>query len=139
MPRSERVVVDTNVALSALVFVGGTTARIRAAWLSGEIVPLVSRSTAAELILALSYPKFALSPEAQQELLSDYLPYSKVVKIPSPPPVTPNCRDPRDVPFLELAIAGRATTLVTGDRDLVELRDDVSFAIRSPAEFVATL
>lgn len=141
MPRSDRriVVIDTNVALSALIFVGETTARIRAAWRSGRLIPLVSASTVAELILALTYPKFALTPDEQREMLSDYLPYCRVVRIPSPPPATPRRRDPRDVPFLELAIAGKASALVTGDRDLLALRDKVTFAIRTPAKFVADL
>jgi len=45
----------------------------------------------------------------------------QVVRIPSPPPATPACRDLFDLPFVHLAIAGRASALVSGDRDLLAL------------------
>ena len=68
-----RVVIDTNVVLSALVFGKGTTARLRAAWQGGHCLPLVSTATAQELVRVLAYPKFRLDPQEQQELLADYL------------------------------------------------------------------
>jgi predicted nucleic acid-binding protein len=37
-----QVVLDTNVVLSALVFGGGTPARVRAGWQTGRFVPLAS-------------------------------------------------------------------------------------------------
>jgi predicted nucleic acid-binding protein len=39
----------------------------------------------------------------------------------SEPPVVPDCRDPKDRPFLELASFARADALVTGDADLLAL------------------
>ena len=69
----------------------------------------------------LAYPKFRLEAHEQEELLADYLPYALAVRIPSPPPAVPDCRDPLDVPFLHLALAGEAQVLVTGDRDLLML------------------
>jgi predicted nucleic acid-binding protein len=39
--------------------------------------------------------------------------------MPAKPPKTPACRDPFDLPFLHLPIAGKADYLVTGDRDLL--------------------
>ena len=115
-----RVVLDTNVVLSAVVF-GGQPARLRVAWQAGRLVPLASRVTAREFLRVLSYPKFALSAEEQAELVADYMPWVQVVDIPDPPPATPACRDPFDRPFLELARAGRAIALVTGDRDLLSV------------------
>ena len=69
----------------------------------------------------LGYPKFALSVREQEDLLADYLPFCTTVKVPVPPPRTPACRDAFDIPFLELAIAGGADFLVTGDLDLLTL------------------
>ena len=66
-----RVALDTNVALSALVFGKGSTARLRAAWQGGHFLPLVSTATAQELVRVLTYPKFRLSAHAQQELLAN--------------------------------------------------------------------
>ncbi len=117
--RLARVVFDTNVVLSALVFAAGNTARLRGAWQAGACVPLVSTATARELVRVLAYPNFELTAHEQQELLADYLPHAEVVRIPQPPPAVAACRDPFDVPFLHLAVAGRADALVTGDADLL--------------------
>jgi len=119
--RAPRVVLDTNVVVSALVFAQGHLAALRHAWQSGRCRPLVSRATAGELVRVLTYPKFGLGADEQRELLADYLPYCTTVRIPRKPPRTPACRDPFDVAFLQLAIAGRAEYLITGDRDLLAL------------------
>lgn len=115
------VVLDTNVVLSALVFGGGKAGQLRRAWQQGAFIPLVSTATAEELIRVLAYPKFRLSREEQGELLADYLPYAQTVRIPQPPPAVPSCRDALDLPFMELAVAGQAQMLVSGDRDLLVL------------------
>jgi putative PIN family toxin of toxin-antitoxin system len=115
------VVLDTNVVLSALVFGGGKAGQLRRAWQQGAFIPLVSTATAEELIRVLAYPKFRLSREDQSELLADYLPYAQTVRMPQPPPAVPSCRDPLDLPFMELAVAGQAKMLFSGDRDLLVL------------------
>lgn len=134
-----RVVIDTNLVLSALVFAQGRLTPLRQAWQTQRIQPLVSRVTAAELIRVLAYPKFKLSPEERRELLADYLPYCQTVRIPEPPPNTPACRDPFDVPFLQLALAGKARVLVTGDRDLLSLARGFACPILGAEEFVDSL
>lgn len=116
-----RVVLDTNVVLSALLFGGGPAARVRSGWQAARFVPLASTATARELVRVLGYPKFRLSPAEQEELLADFMPWVEVVRIADPPPATPACRDPFDLPFLQLAIGGRARVLVSGDRDLLAL------------------
>lgn len=133
-----RVVLDTNVVLSALVFARGVTARLRAAWQAGRCRPLVSSVTAQELVRVLAYPKFRLSPAEQEELLADYLPYAEAVTIPHPPPEVPTCRDPFDLPFLHLAVAGRAAFLVSGDRDLLMLDTVGGCRIMSPEAFLTS-
>lgn len=116
-----RVVLDTNIVLSALVFPRGFAGRLRLAWQSGVFLPLASTTTAEELMRVLAYPKFRLSAADQDELLADYLPHVQAVRIMQPPPSVPECRDPLDLPFMELAVAGRAQFLVSGDRDLLAL------------------
>jgi putative PIN family toxin of toxin-antitoxin system len=116
-----RVVLDTNVVLSALVFRRGVAGALRPAWQSGVFVPLVSKVTAQELVRVLGYPKFRLTASDQEELLADYLPYAQTVRVPDPPPKVPDCRDPFDLPFLHLAVAGRAQVLVSGDLDVLSM------------------
>lgn len=57
----------------------------------------------------------------QHELLADFMPWVEVVRIADPPPAAPACRDPFDLPFLHLAMAGQARVLVSGDRELLAL------------------
>lgn len=121
MKAPPRVVLDTNVVLSALLFGGGPAAQLRAAWMGGQFLPLASPATAQELVRVLAYPKFKLTVGEQQDLLADYFPWTQVVRIPEPPPATPRCRDVFDLPFLQLAVAGKADALVSGDKDLLVL------------------
>ena len=130
-----RPVLDTNVLVSALLFHSSSLSWLRSAWRSGRIQPLAGRQTTAELIRVLAYPKFALSDGERQDLLDDYLPFCETVAVPEPPPTVPECRDPFDRPFLELALAARADALVTGDADILALAKAFPVPILSPAEF----
>ena len=134
-----RVVLDTNVVLSALVFAQGRLVPLRQAWQQGRCQPLVSTATTAELMRALSYPKFKLSAAEQEELLADYLPYCTTVRIPARPPETPPCRDPFDIPFLQLALVGKADHLVTGDKDLLSLVNTFVCSIITAEQFLELL
>ena len=74
-----RVVLDTNVVLSTLVFAQGRVAALRRGWHDGRCRPIVSPATVGELMRALAYPKFKLTTDEQGELLADYLPYCTTV------------------------------------------------------------
>lgn len=139
MSRAPRAVLDTNIVLSALLFGRGRLSPIRRAWQQATFRPIASRDTAAELIRALGYPKFRLSDSEREELLADYLPHCTVVKIPAKPPVVPPCRDPFDLPFLQLAEQGKADFLVTGDRDLLVLQGRLRCEIVTADAFMSGL
>jgi putative PIN family toxin of toxin-antitoxin system len=124
-----RIVVDTNVVVSALVFSGSHLGWLRSAWQSGLVKPLVSRPVVDELIRVLKYPKFQLEPDEREGLLAEYLPWCEAVTLGGKHGALPRCRDPDDVKFLELAISGEADFLVTGDADLLSLAPTAGFAI----------
>ena len=134
-----RVVLDTNLVLSALVFPAGRVASLRELWQQQQFLPLVSQPTLAELIRALGYPKFRLTLAEQEELLADYLPFCSTIAIPNTPPPVPVCRDPADVPFLQLAVAGPADALVTGDQDLLALGEECDFSILTATQLQQAL
>ena len=121
MSAAVRVVLDTNVVLSALVFRAGAAGQVRQAWQRGLVLPLASTATVQELVRVLAYATFRLSKAEQDELLADYLPYAETVRIPQPPPTVPDCRDVLDLPFMHLAMEGKAQVLVSGDRDLLAI------------------
>lgn len=117
-----RVVLDTNIVLSALLFRNGRLTWCRHAWQAGQIVPVVCRETASELLRVLAYPKFKLTEAEREELLADFLPWAEAAVLPDDPPALPECRDPDDQVFLLLARSTSADALVTGDADLLALR-----------------
>lgn len=129
-----RLVLDTNILLSALLFHAGSLSWLRHAWQSGAVRPLVSRETAAEFVRVLCYPKFRLTRDEREDLLSDYLPWCETIPVSNPIDV-PDCRDPFDRPFLELALTAGADALPTGDRDLLVLADVFAVPILMPAAF----
>ena len=132
MSAAVRVVLDTNVVLSALVFRGGAAGQVRQAWQRGLVLPLASTATVQELVRVLAYPKFGLSQAEQDEVLADYLPYAETVRISQPPPKVPDCRDALDLPFMHLAVAGKAQVLVSGDRDLLAIAAEFERASSCP-------
>lgn len=129
-----RVVLDTNVLVSALLFHKGSLAWLRHAWQSDAIRLLASRDTARELIRVLAYPKFKLTAADREELLDDYLPWCETVAVPDTIEVH-ECREPFDRPFLALALAAKADALITGDGDLLTVADGFAVPILTPAAF----
>ena len=134
-----RAVLDTNIVVSALLFAHGKLAPIRLAWQVGAFAPLASAATTEELIRVLSYPKFKLTAEERDELLGDYLPYCTTVRMPAEAPRVPSCRDPWDLPFLQLAAYGNANFLVSGDRDLLAIRAKTRYSIVTSEAFMSHL
>lgn len=132
------MVIDTNLLVSALLFASGSVTWLRGEWKSETVLALASHETAVELIRVLSYPKFCLTQYEREELLADYLPWCETVTVAGPPSV-PECRGPHDRLFLQLASAGRADALGTGDRDLLLLPSDFSVPTLTPKSLKSRL
>jgi putative PIN family toxin of toxin-antitoxin system len=130
-----KLVLDTGVILSALLFPTGRLAWIADGWRDGRLRPLVNAETTTELLRTLTYPKFRLEEREIQVLLAAYLPWALAVAMPSGRAASlPRCRDADDQKFLELALAGKAVALVSSDKKLLELVDKVPFDILTPAQ-----
>ncbi|MDW7761745.1 MAG: putative toxin-antitoxin system toxin component, PIN family [Acidobacteriota bacterium] len=114
-----RVVLDTNVLVSALLFRGPLN-RLIILLEEGRIGLLISREVFLEYLRVLSYPKFGLDTKEIRGLLENHiLPFSEMVNAEPMRPVIPE--DPDDDKFLALAETGRADYLVSGDRHLLAL------------------
>jgi uncharacterized protein len=138
-----RVVLDTNVILSALLFRSGVLTQLRELWQSGKLHPVVSTPVVQELLRVLSYPKFRLTAKDTEELLADYLPYAEVMDVdPHANALAhlPPCRDAYDQMFLEIAQVAQVDYLVTGDADLLVLHDPnkthLTFSICTPRDLL---
>jgi len=130
--RPRRVVLDTNVAVSALVFREGRLAWLREAWEAGHIVPIVSAETVAELVRVLAYPKLKLSEEETKDVLAHYMEHAEAVREAGASVRVSECRDPDDRKFLQLSYAAKADALVTGDEDLLTLAGKSRVPILAP-------
>lgn len=132
-----RVVLDTNCLISALIFSQGKMAEIRHLWQAGEILPLICRETATELIRVMAYPKFRLTQEEINHLLAEFLPWAETVHLEGLGKRIPELRDPDDAVFLHLARSAKALCLISGDRHLLELRSAIKdVRILSPGEYL---
>lgn len=135
-----RVVLDTNVVLSALIFEHGRLSGLRHAWMQHRFIPLLDKPCAEELLRALHYPKFRLSPDEAETLLGSYLPYTEPVDTARAGPARlPTPTDPTDRKFVRLAHIGKADFLVTGDHALLALSGKTRFIIEKPADFLHRL
>ena len=114
----KRVVLDTNILVSALLF-GGRLDALIGRWKSGELIPLFSRATFAEFRRVLAYPRFGLTrPEINALIEEEILPWCEVVE--TGEEIRGVCRDPGDDIFLSCAVAAGADAIVSGDRDLLD-------------------
>ncbi len=134
-----KIVLDTNVLLSGLAFPNSTPGRILAAWDLHSFELAVSRYQLREIARVLAYPKIRRLldwNEAQiEEFVQQLYLRVEVVEVASVSVDVP--ADPNDRPILATLITVQADVLVTGDSDLLALRD--RYPIETPAEFVRRL
>jgi putative PIN family toxin of toxin-antitoxin system len=132
-----RAVVDVNVLISAVLSARGPAAEILRSSRDGAFELVVSELLIAELTRALAYPKIRkrIPAEKAAAFVSWVRDHGTLCEDP-PDPAPVRSPDPGDDYLLALAISRRAF-LVTGDRHLLGLRDDLP--ILTPAEFVIKL
>lgn len=128
------VIFDTNVLISAALL-KRSTARNAFDKALREAKLLFSAATIEELSNVLQRPKFDkyILPHERFRFLAALVDVATVVEIGE----TINaCRDPKDNKFLELAVCGKATCLISGDSDLLVLHPFCGIAIMTPDEFL---
>ena len=130
----KRVVIDTNVVISALLF-GGEPGQLIPLWKSGRIKPLASKEMVDEYLRVLTYPKFGLTPEEINFLLyQEIVPYFEIVKAKAGRVIVGD--DPSDDKFIRCAEAGRAKTIISGDQHLLRLKSFGAISILTPVQFL---
>ncbi|CUS04556.2 PilT protein domain protein [Candidatus Promineifilum breve] len=129
-----RFVFDTNSVVSAVLLKQSVSRRaFDRARESGKL--LVSVETLSELADVLRRSKFNkyISERERQLFLAAYIREAILIE---PTEVIQASRDANDDKFLELAVSGLATLIVTGDRDLLVLAPFRGIPILSPGEFL---
>ncbi len=134
MAEKARLVLDTNVVVSGLLFPGSApaVALLRAQ----EEIVLASEAMRLELIDVMSRGRFDryVAREIRQRLVAEYV--SATIDVPIVESIRA-CRDPRDDKFLEAAVHGRADAIITGDDDLLALHPFHGVAILTPGGYLA--
>lgn len=120
--RLQRIVVDTNIWISAALSPGGAPARIVRQVLAHGL-PVFSEATFAELETRLWRPKFDryLSMELRRRILHDLNAAAHWAEIPAAIAAQAFCRDADDDKFIHTALSANAPWLITGDDDLLLL------------------
>ncbi len=117
----KKVVLDTNVLVSALPF-HGELSRMVYLWKEGKIIPVISKETFDEFKRVITYPKFSLTgDEVIAVIKENILPFFEVVDAPAGSGGI--CRDPDDDKFLSCALAASADFIVSGDKDLCDMEE----------------
>lgn len=115
--REGRLVLDTNVLVSALLF-RSEASGLFDAWCSGEFRMAVSEAILDEYERVLGYPKFRLRRQEREAIMRQYvLPFCDRYK---PEQTRQVCTDPDDDKFFHCASAAHAA-LVSGDRAVLAL------------------
>lgn len=132
-----RVVADTNVIVSAMLWIGSPH-RILVAAEDDRLTLYTSPALLRELTGVLTRPKFASRLRELQvsasELTADYARLACLVNPQRIRRVVAN--DPADDEVLACALAARAHYIVSGDSDLLRLRSFRGIVILSPGTFV---
>ncbi len=131
-----RVVLDTNVLISALIFPGGAPEFVYRLALEERIELVTSRTLLAELGSVLE-TKFGWAPARVEQAVSQVARVGVVVEHAST--VTEIGADEADNRVLEAAASGGASVIVSGDGHLLSLTKWQEIVIVTPADSLKDL
>ncbi|MBC7074798.1 MAG: putative toxin-antitoxin system toxin component, PIN family [Syntrophomonadaceae bacterium] len=118
-----RAVIDTNVLVSGMLSRKSYPAKALDGWVFNKFKPVVSRDIIKEYSEVLVREKFSVlgSKEKRMEIFKKLLEFSWVTLVHPEEEIGVISEDPKDNMFLECAVAGKASWIVTGDEHLLKL------------------
>jgi putative PIN family toxin of toxin-antitoxin system len=133
-----RLILDTNVLLSGLLSPLGAPAKLLDAWERKAFTLVAGEALIAEFRDVAGRPFFRarLRSSAAELLAAGLRDFSFFCQDPLPDPIAP---DPKDSYLLALAEASQAEFLVTGDKELLSLKQHKSTTIVTPAAMIELL
>jgi uncharacterized protein len=128
-----RLVIDTNVLVSALIFKDSRHIPLRESWQARRVTPLLTVHTYRELRYVLGYEMFKLEDAQITAALAQLGPFIEWIEIDAERAATlKKCRDRDDQKFLETALCGNADALLSYDRELLKMKKHLPFAVLTP-------
>ena len=128
----DKVVIDTNVFISGLLF-GGKPEQILKSWAKNKFILFISPEFQAEVVNKLQN-KFKITSNVIDDLIVDleeqakkFIPYINISLL----------RDPNDNFLLELVEEAKADYLISADKDVLILKEYKGTKIISPSEFLS--
>jgi putative PIN family toxin of toxin-antitoxin system len=129
-----RVVLDTNVLVSALIFPGGAPELVYRLALEDRIELVSSAALLAELGAVLE-SKFGWEPDRVEVAVAQV---ARIAIIVQPVDrISDITADPADNRILEVALTGGAAAIVSGDGHLLALGTWRDIPIQTPADFLS--
>ena len=133
-----RVVVDTGVLVSGLIWRQGTTGEVLRSLRDGRFVIIYSTPILVEIIDVLGRDTFRTKYHVEPEDISVLINLIRLRgELVIPKKRVSVCRDAKDDKFLEAALAGNADAILSGDDDLLVLNPFENIPVLTPAEFLA--
>ena len=131
-----RIVLDTNVLISAVVF-GGKPREVLEKVIAGWFTMAISAEMLAEFQGVLEGKKFRYPAAIVRNIVSELVAVSELVR---PTMKVEHIKaDPADNRILECALESRAACIITGDRHLLELGEYEGIPILEVAAFLAVI
>jgi len=135
-----RIVIDTNVLLSAFLW-GGTPQRLIEAVRNNTAELVISQALLEEFSSVIARPKFAAilarTSRTPASLVAHLRTLAEVVNAPALP--QPICRDPKDDIVLACALTAQAHLLSSGDEDLLSLGRFEGIPIVTPTQAISMI
>jgi putative PIN family toxin of toxin-antitoxin system len=124
---------DTNVTVSAIVF-GGKPRQVLDSAFRGSTRLCVSEATVKEIRDVLLRPRFCLTPDKVESIVSDLVSIADWAE--PKEHVRVITEDPDDNIFLECALASASGCIVSGDQQLLDLENWHGIRILSPDRYL---
>jgi putative PIN family toxin of toxin-antitoxin system len=132
-----KILIDTNVWVSAFLNPSGYPAKIITAWLEDKMQIVISMPLLKEILDVLQRPRIQKKYKYSAEEIKTYLDliFQRAEKI-EPAGNINLCRDTRDNIVLETALSGQAKYLVTRDDDIKRDPDLIQAMSKSGIEVI---
>lgn len=129
----KKIVIDTNIYISSLGW-GGNPKKIIDLAIKGEFEIIISKRQVDEIRTVLDYPKFGFTERQKQKFIEILLEIATIIETKEIKGVSD---DPKDNIILEAANEIKIDYIITGDDDLLRLKEYKGAAILNAVDFLS--